>query len=104
MIAEASLEDLRELNRFLLDEIKGRRAVEDRRALTSLRPGQRVRYAGDRHSQGLIPHQSEGVVKELRKTRVLVTFERLFGGPIDLICPPGILENIAVTGPVPEED
>jgi hypothetical protein len=33
-----------------------------------------------------------------------VTFERLFGGPIDLICPPGILEHIAVTEPVPEED
>lgn len=61
MIAEASLEDLRELNRFLLDEIKGRRAVEDRRALTSLRPGQRVRYAGDRCSQGLILHQHRGL-------------------------------------------
>jgi hypothetical protein len=60
MIAEASLEDLLKLNRFLLDEIKGRRAVEDRRALTSLRPGQRVRYAGDRHSQGLIPHPERG--------------------------------------------
>lgn len=78
--AENSVETLRSLQTVIHERID----QLSRAVIYRLRPGDRVRYIGTKYQLGLVPGRSEGTVRRINRTRVLVNWDNNAYGDINI--------------------
>lgn len=86
--SENSVETLRSLQTVIHERVQ----QLGRATLYRLRPGDRVRYTGTKYQLGLVPGRSEGTVRRINRTRVLIAWDSNAYGEINV--PASLFEAI----------